>query len=81
MGPHIALELMSNKNEPTFNILPHPAKGNEGPQPGARLTNKPELSAHNAKGPYIPTQEQLHSLGTPLTREELKKRAEELNKS
>jgi len=66
---------MSNKNEPTFNIQPHPA-----PQPGLGLTSKPEYEALKVGGPQILSNEQLSKLEKPLSREELKKRAEELNK-
>jgi hypothetical protein len=70
---------MSDNNEPTFSIQPHPAKDNN-PQPGLGLTGKPEYEALKAGGPQILSNDQLSKLEKPLSREELKKRAEELNK-
>ncbi|KAI0916158.1 hypothetical protein AcW1_009993 [Taiwanofungus camphoratus] len=72
-------------NEPTFNILPHPAKSNdpkdlEGPQLGAGLNSKPELQAFHARDPYVPNPELMKSVEKPLSREELKARAAQLNK-
>jgi len=68
---------MSDKNEPTFNIQPHPAKDNI---PQGLLPKKPEFEAFKVGGPQIISNEQLSNLEKPLSREELKKRAEELNK-
>ncbi|KAF8841534.1 hypothetical protein BDN67DRAFT_516880 [Paxillus ammoniavirescens] len=75
------------KGQPTeqlFSILPHPAKSNnpadliDSSQPG--LNSNPEFQAYRAREPYVPSQEILNKLEAPLSREELRKRAEELNK-
>ncbi|CCM02423.1 uncharacterized protein FIBRA_04521 [Fibroporia radiculosa] len=77
---------MSPKNnEPTFNILPHPAKTNdprdlEGPQLGGGLNSNPEFQAFHAHEPYVPSKDLLEGVGQPLSREELNARATELNK-
>jgi len=68
-----------------FTTQPHPAKTNnprdlEPPQPGAGLTNQPEIAAHHAHGPNIPNQDIANSLEQPASREDLKRRADELNK-
>ncbi|KAF8586748.1 hypothetical protein K439DRAFT_1340166 [Ramaria rubella] len=68
-----------------FTIQPHPAKTNdprdlEPPQPGAGLNNKPEIAAHHAHGPQIPNEAIVSNLEQPASREELKRRAEELNR-
>ncbi|KAN0082579.1 hypothetical protein V8E55_008374 [Tylopilus felleus] len=88
---HLQL-VMSGKNsannsqtEQRFNILPHPAKSNDpaelvGGDADAGLAGNPAVMAHHARGPYIPSQELLNKLDAPLSREELKKRSEELNK-
>jgi len=74
------------QQEQQFNILPHPAKSNEpadlvgGPRPGAGLNSKPEFHAYHARDPHVPSQEVVSSLEAPKSREELHKRAEELNK-
>ncbi|KIJ62264.1 hypothetical protein HYDPIDRAFT_49390, partial [Hydnomerulius pinastri MD-312] len=72
--------------EQRFNILPHPAKSNnpgdlaDPPQPGAGLNSKPEFQAYHARDPHVPSQEILNNLEAPMSREDLKKRAEELNR-
>ncbi|KAF8328133.1 uncharacterized protein EI90DRAFT_3126308 [Cantharellus anzutake] len=72
---------MSNKEEPTFRIQPHPAKEKDNnPQPGPDLSNRPGFEAYKAGGPQVLSDEQLSKLEKPLSREELRKRAEELNK-
>ncbi|KAF9223149.1 hypothetical protein BS17DRAFT_755013 [Gyrodon lividus] len=69
-----------------FNILPHPAKSNnpadliDPSQPGGGLSSKPEFQAHHARDPHVPSQEILNTLEAPLSREELRKISEELNK-
>ncbi|KAF8496350.1 hypothetical protein JB92DRAFT_2990442 [Gautieria morchelliformis] len=75
----------NTRTEQQFTILPHPAKTNdprdlEPPQPGAGLTSKPEIAAHHAHGPQILKEDIVNSLEKPISREELRKRAEELNK-
>ncbi|KAF8310968.1 hypothetical protein DL93DRAFT_2169357 [Clavulina sp. PMI_390] len=76
-----------SSNEQQFTIQPHPAKSNNPAdlapqQPGGGLNNKAEIDGLiNAKGGgYIPTTEQLKAMGEPLSREELRKRQENLNK-
>jgi len=64
-------------SEPSYSIQPAPA---EPPQAGGGLQNDGAFGAFKAKGPYVPNQEQLQNLGEPLSREELRRRAEELNK-
>ncbi|KAG2354832.1 hypothetical protein BDR07DRAFT_1231153, partial [Suillus spraguei] len=72
--------------EQQFSILPHPAKSNDpadlvgGLQYGAGLTSKPEFHAYHARDPYVPSKDIVNSLEAPLSREELHRRAEELNK-
>ncbi|KAG9311437.1 hypothetical protein JVU11DRAFT_8550 [Chiua virens] len=67
-----------------FNILPHPAKSNNPADLVEKgdplLGSNPAMMAHHARGPHIPSQEVLNKLDAPLSREELRKRAEELNK-
>jgi len=74
-----------NKDEQQFSIQPHPATSNnpaevEGPQVGGGLNSNPEMQAHHARGPHVPSQEIKNSLEQPLSRDELKARAAELNK-
>ncbi|PCH38973.1 hypothetical protein WOLCODRAFT_128879 [Wolfiporia cocos MD-104 SS10] len=76
---------MSNNNEQTFNILPHPAKTNdpkdlEPPQLGGGLNSNPELQAFHARDPYVPSEDLLKNVEQPLSREELRARAAQLNK-
>ncbi|KAH0828681.1 hypothetical protein J3R83DRAFT_3050 [Lanmaoa asiatica] len=47
---------------------------------GAGLASNPAVLAHHARDPHIPSQNVLNKLDAPLSREELKKRSEELNK-
>ncbi|KAH7920836.1 hypothetical protein BV22DRAFT_988593, partial [Leucogyrophana mollusca] len=75
----------SGEQEQSFSIQPHPAKSNnpaevEGPQLGAGLNSNPEMQAHHARDPHVPSREILNSLEQPKSREELQKRAEELNR-
>ncbi|KAF8601252.1 hypothetical protein BDV93DRAFT_524847 [Ceratobasidium sp. AG-I] len=73
---------MSNNND-TVNILPAPSNP---PQEGGGLNSglqQGPAGAFHVPGPQIPNQETLNSLGAPLVRlskEELQKRQEELNK-
>ncbi|KAH7915569.1 hypothetical protein BJ138DRAFT_997734 [Hygrophoropsis aurantiaca] len=71
--------------EQMFSIQPHPAKSNnpgevEEPQVGAGLNSNPELQAHHARGPHVPSPEILNRLEQPKTHEELEKRTAELNR-
>ncbi|KAG8987858.1 hypothetical protein FRB90_003102 [Tulasnella sp. 427] len=67
----------SKSNEPTYSIQPVP---NEPPQAGGGLQNDGPFAPYKATGPQIPNQEALNNLEQPLSREELHRRAEELNK-
>ncbi|TDL20348.1 hypothetical protein BD410DRAFT_791155 [Rickenella mellea] len=83
-----------NKNSPSakegnkeqqFTIQPHPAKTNnpadlEPPQLGAGLNNKPEFSAHQTPGPYVPSAAIASNIEPPASREEMRARQVELNK-
>jgi len=74
-----------SKDEQQFTIQPHPAKSNnpadaESPQLGAGLNSSPEMQAHHARDPYIPSKEIKDNLEQPLSRDELRARAAELNK-
>ncbi|KAH7890449.1 hypothetical protein F5I97DRAFT_31991 [Phlebopus sp. FC_14] len=87
-GKHSKSERPSEgqQHEQQFTILPHPAKTNnpadllEPSRPGADVIGNPGIMAHNARGPHVPSQQILSNLEAPKGREELKKRAEELNK-
>jgi len=79
--------MSSNKNtqEPTFSIQPHPAKSNDPADlqykgPGGGLATSNPMAAHHARGPHVPNQEILSNIEQPLSREELRARAAELNK-
>ncbi|KAI0717347.1 hypothetical protein C8T65DRAFT_641150 [Cerioporus squamosus] len=74
------------QNEPTYGILPHPAKSNdprdlEPPQPGGGLNSKPEYEAFHARDPHVPSPQVMNNLSPPKTREELRARAQELNQN
>ncbi|KAG8678547.1 hypothetical protein FRC08_017679 [Ceratobasidium sp. 394] len=59
-----------------FTTQPAPAN-----PPGQGATTFQEVAgALNVPGPQIPNQETINALGEPLSKEELKKRQEELNK-
>ncbi|CUA70023.1 hypothetical protein RSOLAG22IIIB_08862 [Rhizoctonia solani] len=63
-----------------FNIQPapsHPSQEGGGLNPGFQ---QGAAAAHHAKGPHIPDEQVLSTLDKPLSREELQKRQEELNK-
>ncbi|KAG1725881.1 uncharacterized protein EDB91DRAFT_1086957 [Suillus paluster] len=51
-----------------------------GPRRDAGLNSKPEFQAYHARDPYVPRGEIINSLEAPLSREELHRRTEELNK-
>jgi len=68
---------MSNTQDPAFSIQPAPA---EPPQAGGGLQNDGAFAPFKATGPFIPQAEQLKNLEEPLSREELHKRAAQLNK-
>ncbi|KAH9849328.1 hypothetical protein C2E23DRAFT_888282 [Lenzites betulinus] len=85
-------KVSGNKHEPskqkeeeqTFTIQPHPAKTNDPrdlqPVLGGGLNTNPELGAFHARDPHVPSQEILQKLPPPQSREQLRARAEELNK-
>ncbi|KIK96158.1 hypothetical protein PAXRUDRAFT_826244 [Paxillus rubicundulus Ve08.2h10] len=69
--------------EQRFSILPHPAKSNNPADltdSGPGFNGNPGFQACRARDPHVPSQEILNKLEVPLSREELRKRAEELNK-
>ncbi|KAG1791256.1 uncharacterized protein HD556DRAFT_1241125 [Suillus plorans] len=71
------------QQEQQFNILPHPAKSNDPADLVGRdagLTSKPEFHAYHARDPHVPSKDIVNGLEAPLSREELHRRAEELNK-
>ncbi|KAI5981548.1 hypothetical protein EDD15DRAFT_2183052 [Pisolithus albus] len=74
----------SRPSEQRFNILPHPAKTNNPADLDSTsrkdITENPAVLAHHARDPYIPSQDLVNKLDAPLSREELKKRSEELNR-
>ncbi|WVQ82850.1 hypothetical protein IAT38_004985 [Cryptococcus sp. DSM 104549] len=75
---------MSNNEEKSFNILPHPAKTNNPAdlqgEPGERGgLQSASANAYNAKGPHIPSKEVAEGLEKPKTRDELRAEAEKLN--
>ncbi|KAF8625670.1 hypothetical protein AX15_005249 [Amanita polypyramis BW_CC] len=70
-------------NEPTFAILPHPAKSNnpvDGNNPEAVLNIDPLTAIFSTPGPVIPTEETAKNFEVPLSREELQARVAALNK-
>ncbi|RDB26621.1 hypothetical protein Hypma_005544 [Hypsizygus marmoreus] len=74
----------SKPSEPTFSTLPHPAKTNDPAdlqpkQPGGGLATSDSMAAHHARDPYIPSPEIVNKLEEPLSREQLRARAAELN--
>ncbi|EIM83747.1 uncharacterized protein STEHIDRAFT_123361 [Stereum hirsutum FP-91666 SS1] len=74
----------SKEGEQQVGIQPHPAKTNDpsdlAPQPGGGLTSKPELQAHHARDPHVPSPQVAANVEEPKSREELRARAAELNK-
>ncbi|KAI0653901.1 hypothetical protein C8Q70DRAFT_926877 [Cubamyces menziesii] len=74
----------SQENEQTFSIQPHPAKTNDPrdlqPSLGGGLNTNPEIGAFHARDPYVPSQEIKDNLPPAKSREELRARAQELNK-
>ncbi|KAF8234550.1 hypothetical protein L208DRAFT_1393968 [Tricholoma matsutake] len=77
-------ESAAGNSEPTFSIQPHPAKSNDPAdlrhvQQGGLATSN-QMAAHHARDPHVPTQEIQNNLEQPLSREEVRMRAEELNK-
>ncbi|CUA69893.1 hypothetical protein RSOLAG22IIIB_04149 [Rhizoctonia solani] len=63
-----------------FKIQPAPS---DPPQEGGGLNSgfqQGAAAAHHAKGPHIPNEQVLSTLDKPLSREELQKRHDELNK-
>ncbi|KAJ6598439.1 hypothetical protein DFH09DRAFT_1131776 [Mycena vulgaris] len=74
----------TTEEDPTFSIQPHPAKSNDPadlmpPQTGG-LASNPNEQAFHARDPHVPSQQVMAGLEEPLSREELQKRAAELNK-
>ncbi|KAI0826584.1 hypothetical protein BC628DRAFT_1373293 [Trametes gibbosa] len=73
-----------NEEEQAFTIQPHPAKTNDPrdlqPSLGGGLNTNPELGAFHARDPYVPSQQIVDNLPPAQSREELRARAQELNK-
>ncbi|KAF7303802.1 Glycoside hydrolase family 12 protein [Mycena indigotica] len=71
--------------EPTFSIQPHPAKTNDpadlAPEQTGGLASNPNDAVFHARDPHVPSAQVMAGLEQPLSREELHKRQEELNKS
>jgi len=75
--------MSDQKEEPTFNILPHPAKTNNpadlaDPEEHGGLQSA-SANAYNARGPHVPSKEIAEGLEQPKSREELKMEAAKLN--
>ncbi|KAF8443943.1 hypothetical protein L210DRAFT_3336388, partial [Boletus edulis BED1] len=71
------------QTEQHLHIQPHPAKSNNPTDlvdRGAGLIDNPTVMAHHAREPHVLSQEMMNKLDAPLSREELKKLSEELNK-
>ncbi|KAI8970898.1 hypothetical protein BD414DRAFT_501546 [Trametes punicea] len=72
------------ENEQTFSIQPHPAKTNDPrdlqPSLGGGLNTDPNVGAFHARDPYIPPPEIKNNMPPAMSREELRARAQELNK-
>ncbi|KJA21768.1 hypothetical protein HYPSUDRAFT_110536, partial [Hypholoma sublateritium FD-334 SS-4] len=68
-------------NEPTFSILPHPAKTNDPAdlQPSGGLRNNGAMDAFNTPGPFIPSEQIKNNLPEPLSHAELEARQASLN--
>ncbi|KAG8761339.1 hypothetical protein FRC14_004744 [Serendipita sp. 396] len=74
----VAAAASSGQNQPEgeVHILPVPGP----PQTGGGLNTNPDLEIRKGAGPVIPTAEMLAGIEQPKTREELRARAEELNR-
>ncbi|KAI0360645.1 hypothetical protein OH77DRAFT_1470819 [Trametes cingulata] len=74
----------TQENEQTFSIQPHPAKTNDPrdlqPSLGGGLNTNPEVGAFHARDPYVPPSQITDNLPPPKSRDELRARAQELNK-
>ncbi|PVF96980.1 hypothetical protein CPB86DRAFT_786469 [Serendipita vermifera] len=84
MSSHSNNNQNNKEEEHTFHILPHPAKTNDPAD--LRRENNPIGSVMSSiaqlgnKGPHILGDEQKKGLEEPLSRDELRRRAAELNK-
>ncbi|PPQ88167.1 hypothetical protein CVT25_005132 [Psilocybe cyanescens] len=65
-----------DSNEPTFSILPHPAKTNDPAdlQPPGGLRHNGPMDAFNTPGPYVPKDDIKNNIPAPASREELQAR-------
>ncbi|KAJ3514055.1 hypothetical protein NLJ89_g2592 [Agrocybe chaxingu] len=74
----------SKDNEPTFSILPHPAKTNDPadlqPPGSGGLRHGGPMEAFHARDPYVPSEEIKNNMPAPLSREELHARQAELQR-
>ncbi|KAI0646338.1 hypothetical protein C8Q79DRAFT_1009978 [Trametes meyenii] len=72
------------ESEQSFSIQPHPAKTNDPrdlqPSLGGGLNTNPEVGAFHARDPHVPSPQIASNLPPPQSREELRARAQELNK-
>merc|ERR1712130_671106 len=72
----------NNESEQSFSIQPHPAKTNDPadlqPNQGLRGDNN-SASAFNARGPHVPAPHIANNLEETRSRDELRRRQEELN--
>ncbi|PPQ72209.1 hypothetical protein CVT24_002366 [Panaeolus cyanescens] len=72
-------------SEPTFNILPHPAKTNDpadlqpGQGGGLKYGSGGAFDAFNTPGPFIPDQQMKSNFPQPLSHEELQAQQAQLN--
>ncbi|KAF9475751.1 hypothetical protein BDN70DRAFT_787947, partial [Pholiota conissans] len=60
----------SQSQDPTYSILPHPAKTNDPAdlQPSGGLRNAGGMEAFHARDPYVPSEEIKKSMPAPLAR-------------
>ncbi|EOR00975.1 hypothetical protein E3P92_00404 [Wallemia ichthyophaga] len=64
-----------------FNTQPHEATTNDPNGPKKSIYEEhPTTLSHPSREPHIPSKEKVEEMGKPLSREELNKRIDELNK-
>ncbi|KAF4610096.1 hypothetical protein D9613_010621 [Agrocybe pediades] len=70
----------NNNKEPTYSILPHPAKSNDPAdlQPSGGLRHGGPMEAFHARDPYVPSEEIRNNMPAPRSREELHARQAQL---
>ncbi|TIA89452.1 hypothetical protein E3P99_02060 [Wallemia hederae] len=62
-----------------FNIQPHEATTNDPSGPKKNIYEEHPTTL-KGKPPHVPSEDKVKQMGEPLSREELKKRTDELNK-